>query len=290
MVLWLLVAGSLSDAVYAQTPPSASSYDVTPQRLALIPAGTVIDQQAPKGWTHLLNKAHSKVGAGDINAMNPQTTQIATFLFSALVANVQAHQVPGQTRYRLAALAVGVGTRIRNQDVIISSDSAERLGAGLSLLQRIALRRTEARLAEVQSLVRSETMMIFDSPTQVQRDGRHRSGILRYTVLVDEKTGHLTPFFWFVAIDEQGRYASSADTFELLPPNKIEECVLHIDGREFSLGLITEKAIALNRLPAGVKQFPIPEGLKPTVTRARFTRETANDVESYLRTLKTTDR
>src|SRR5262249_8870925 len=116
-------------------------------------------------------------------------------------------------------------------------------------------------------------------------------GVIRHAVLVDEQTGQLTTLFWLVLIDEQGGYHGAAADFELMAPNTIDECVLHIDGREFVAGLITEKAIALNRLPTGAKQFPIPDTLKPIASRARLSREMAREIETQLRAvLKTPSR
>jgi hypothetical protein len=281
----------LAQAGGAQAPAPEATYDVTPRRLTVIPPGTVIDKGAPKGWSHLLVKARSKVGAGDLNMMTPETTHLASFLFSAVVANVQEYQVAGQKRFRLADVAVGIGTRIRDQDVIISGDTQRKLGANLGFLERLGLGRAESRLTQVEVVARSPTMILFDSPTQVFRDGRHVGGVMRNAVLVSETTGQLTALVWFVSISDRGEYSTAVKAFELMPMNRIEEYVLHIDGREFALGVITEKAIALNALPTGSKQFPIPDTLVSLVGRKRFSREMAREVETQLRAIvKASDR
>jgi hypothetical protein len=198
---------------------------------------------------------------------------------------VEQYPAAGQTRYRLGTVAVGLGTRINGKDVILSSDTQRKLGANFGFLERLGLGRAEARIATIHTVARSETMTLFDSPTHLLRDGRHQTGVFRHAVLVDPPTGQVTMLMWYIALDDQGGYHKAVDAVSQVAPNKVDEAVLHIDGREFVAGLITEKAIALNRLPVGDREYPIPEGLKPIAHRARLSREMARELETQLRGL-----
>jgi hypothetical protein len=115
------------------------------------------------------------------------------------------------------------------------------------------------------------------------RGDRHRPVVLRYAVLVEETTGKLDTLLWLLDKDEGGGYAGPVGPMEWLPPNKIEDCVLHVDSREFTLGNPTEKAFAMSRLPQGQKQIDFPASMRAAAASQKLTAETASDLEAGLR-------
>jgi hypothetical protein len=254
-----------------------------PRPLDRIPPGTVIIDRPPPGWSHLIAKVHSRVGAGDVDQVSDLVADLASFLFSAVVANVESHDKGGQVHYRLTRLAVGIGIRIDGRDIIISKETQKRLGANLDLLHRLGLGRAQDRLNQVLLLAQSDTMAVFDSPSQVFLNGRHQKGVIRHAVLVDEMTGELTTLFWFIARDEEGRYHRAVNFLDWLPPGKVDHCILHIDAREFVLGVITEDAIAWNELPSGPVQFAIPRTVEEIAIQPQFSRQMSQVLEKELR-------
>jgi hypothetical protein len=259
------------------------AYDVTQRRLDQIPAGTVIGKTPPKGWTNLLIKSHPHPGAGDTKQLSATADRLSRLLFTAIVADVKAENVDGGQRYRLAKVAVGLGTRIGDRDVIITPETQRRLGADLGLLARVVLRTAQDKLADIVVVARSDTLMIFDAPGLLARDGRHEPVVLRYAVLVEERTGQLDTLLWVLNREPSGGYGGPAGAIQWLPPNKMEDCVLHVDAGEFSLGQPTEKAFAMMSAPKGRQEIAVRDDLRPLVVRRRFTPAKAAELEGKLR-------
>lgn len=255
----------------------AAAYDVNPRRLSLIPPGTIIGNEAPKGWSHLVIKSHPRVGAGDVNQLNQMAQQLSSFLFTAIVANVQGEPVQGQARHRLAGLAVGLGTAVNGQDMIVSPDTHRKLGANLGLIASIVLSTAHTRLEQVILVARSNTMGLVDAAGLMLVQGKHRPVVLRYALLVDAHTGKLETLVWLRDPQTQ--------TIEWLPPNKNEDCILHVDGNEFVLGQPTENAFAMISLPKGQKQLAMPEEIRNIQCLPRLTAAQAHVLEFKLREL-----
>ena len=183
-----------------------------------------------------------------------------------MLADVQGERVGTQVQYRLARLAVGVGTTIGGNDTICSPETRKRLGANLGLMERVVLDKAQEKLPDTQLVAYSKTMAVVDSPALMLRGGRHRQVVLRYALLVDPATGRLETFLWLIDQDESGNYAAApAGEIEWLPPSKLEDCILNVDAREFNaLGMPTETAFAITNIPQGKKKLAFPETLKAT--------------------------
>ncbi len=267
---------------------SDAAYDVTLRRLPQIPPGTVIGKEAPKGWSHLILKSYSRPGAGDVKQLSPTADRLTRLLFTAIVADVRPQAGGGNEgesgkRYKLAKVAVGLGMRIGAKDIIITPDTHQRLGANLGLLARVVLRKSQEKLDDIVVVARSATFLVFDSPSFLVVDSKHKPIVLRYAVLVEERTGHLDTLVWPVSRDADGKYGESLGAIQWLPANLIGDCVLHIDGNEFSLGQPTERAFAIIAPPKGQKDIQIGDDLKPLAARPRFSVATAAELESKLR-------
>jgi hypothetical protein len=274
-----LLLACLAAFACSEDRKEAADYDVAVHRIDLIPAGTVIGKEAPSGWSHLILKSHPRAGAGDYRLLSEDSTRLAGLLFTAIVADVKEER----GRYHLDHVADGMGTRIGDQDVIVTPDSQERLGAGLGFLARIVLSTAQERLQEVQLVARSPTFALIDAPNLMLRQGRHRPVVLRYAILVEEKTGRLDTLLWLLDRNDRGGYTGPVGPADWLAPAKIDDCVLHVDRREFTLGTPTEKAFAMNRLPRGEKQVAFPASLKGLASRTHFSAATAADLEAGLR-------
>jgi hypothetical protein len=274
-----VLLGCLAAFACSEDRKAAADYDVAPRRLDLIPAGTVIGTQAPSGWSHLILKSHPRPAAGDFRELSEDSAGLAGLLFTALVADVKADS----GRHHLERVAVGMGTRIGDRDTIITPETQKRLGADLGFIARIVLSTAQERLQDVQLIARSPTFALIDAPNLMLRQDRHRPVVLRYAVLVDEKTGHLETLLWLLDRDDRDGYVGPVGPMEWLPPSKIEDCVLHVDRREFTLGNPTERAFAMSRLPRGQRQIAFPESIRGLAARPRLSAAMAADLEAGLR-------
>jgi len=271
----------LTDVACSQSRIPAANYDVSRRRMDLIEPGTVIDKEAPKGWTHLLSKSRPKLGAGDVAQVPPMVAKSSDIVFSALVAKVEREKGE-QGRYRLARVAAGVGVKVDGKDTILSPDVRKKLGINLPLLGRMALERSYDHLREAVWVVRSDTLAIFDSPGQMLLEGKHRAVVIRTALLLDAKTGQLDPLLWMIQLDGRG-YKGVLGGIEWMKLNMLADTVLHVDANEFVLGVPTEMSFAMMRLPEGKKQLPVTSDLKPLLGRERLTKEMTIELETKLR-------
>jgi hypothetical protein len=278
----MLLICCLTDVACSEAK-SGSGYDVTLRHLEQVPPGTVIDKEAPKGWSNLIIKSYSRPGAGDMKQLSSTADRLSRLLFTTILADVQADKTGGGQRYKLAKVAVGLGVRIGDKDTIVTPDTHRRLGAGLGILAGVVLRTAQEKLGEIVVVARSRTLMVFDSPGLMLLDGKHKPIVLRYAILVEERTGRLNALVWPLARAEDGKYSGPIGAIQWLPPNLTGDCVLHVDGREFSLGQPTEKAFAMTAPPKGRKEIKVGDDLKSLIARPRFSATTAAELESKLR-------
>jgi hypothetical protein len=274
----VLLLGCLAAGGCSEDSRPGAAYDVEARPLDLIPAGTVIGAGPPRGWSHLILKSHPRPAAGDFRQLSEESTRLASLLFTAVVADVKEDK----GRHHLERVAVGMGTRIGDEDVIVTPDTQKGLGADLGFVARIVLSTAQERLQDVKLVARAPAFALIDAPGLMLRQDRHRPVVLRYAVLVEESTGRLDTLLWLLDRDG-GQYSGPAGPMEWLPPSKIEDCVLHVDRREFTLGNPTEKAFAVNRLPRGQKQIAFPEPVRGIAVRPRLSAATAADLEAALR-------
>jgi hypothetical protein len=286
MLLSVLMLCCLTD-VACSDGKSDTAYDVTLRRLPQIPPGTVIGTEAPPGWSHLLLKTYSRPGAGDVKKLSPTADRLTRLLFTAIVADVRPQVERGDKgergkRYKLEKVAVGLGTRIGDKDVIITPDTQQRLGADLGLLARIVLSKAQEKLDDMVVVARSATFLVFDSPSFLAVEGQHKPIVLRYAVLVEEQTGRVNTLVWPVGRDADGNYGEPLGAIQWLPANLTEDCLLHIDGNEFCLGQPTERAFAITSPPKGQKEIPMGDDLKLLAARPRFSSAAAAELEAKL--------
>ncbi len=269
--------------VRGQTDPTLTRYDVTARPIELIPPGTVIEKTAPAPYTHLIVKSYPRLGAGDLNAVNEMTKQLASFLHTSLVAKTAPYGVNGETRHRLEEVATGFGTNIRGRgDTVISPDAERKLGANLSFFQRLVLSKCYEEQQKSRYVARSDTLALVDTPLIIVRNDQHRRAILRYALLVSERSGRLDTLLWMIDLDAQGRYLAPAGEIHWLAPNTLVDCVMHVDADEFTLGVPSDIAFACLKTPQGDRAVPLPESFAPLAALPRFTPEQAKAAEVQL--------
>jgi hypothetical protein len=261
----------------------SSAGDITPYTIARIPAGTVIGEQAPQGWSNLIFKSRTRIGAGDVDKLGSQAKDFSGLFFTSMVANAKP-QGAGKG-YRLDKVAYGLGTRIDGKDVIVTPESQKRLGANLGFLARTVLERSSDRIKQTAVAARSDTVAVVDNPAVLLYQGSHRNALLRFALLVDS-TGRLDTFLWGINRNEEGTNQELIGAIEWLAPNQIQEPVLHVDGSQVSrLGIPSDTALALSRIHPGKKHLEPTEEFKKLATKDRVSPEDARQLERQLRTL-----
>lgn len=278
---WLLgglaLLGLLAWA-FRPAPPAvmpAAEYDLTARPVSLVPAGTVVGQSAPPGWSHLIIKSHPHIAEADRPLVTGLAARLAGFLFTVTVADVRPG--PGSTRFRIQDIGVGMGTRVNDEDVVLSPDSARGLGPIESTILATGYRRQQQGTV----VFHGPTLLLFDAPVPFRCGGRHRHVTFRYALLADAATGRLDPLVWL----RDAGCQSPRPPAEWLPPNLVDEPELRVDPQEFTLGVPSEVGFAVERLPTGRAQVALPPALLPLADAPRFTPETARQLEAALRRL-----
>ena len=265
----------------------AGEVDVTLRHVAPIEPGTVIGDKAPRGWSNLVIKSHPRVAPESKDKVSASTAKYAGFLFTAILADVQPTQQPqGDARFLLSNFAVGVGTRLNGQqDVVLSSDTQERLGAKLGFLEKQILSGGEKQLTQMRCVARSRSMAILDTPSVMVVGGKHCKITLRYALLVEPRTGRLDTLLWALEDAERAEDSEPLTPIQLLPPDKIVDCQLHVDPKEFTFGIPSSLAFAMLEMPPGRQAFQFPKQLKTTAAAIKCTPESAQALEAGLRRL-----
>jgi hypothetical protein len=270
-------------AAAAQEDPVLARYDVTPRPIDLIPPGTVVERSAPEPYTHLIIKSLPRLGAGDLDSVNDLTKELAALLHTALLAKVTPYDASGQRRYRLTEVATGFSTNVPGRgDTVLSPDTEKRLGANLSFLARVVLSRCYEEQQKCRYVIRSDTMAIIDTPAPVLRNGKHRWALVRYAVLVSERSGRLDTLIWMNDVDGQGRPTATVGNINLMPPNMILDGVLHVDADLFTLGIPSDLAFDSVNPPQTDRNMPLPESLATLSALPQYTREQAKATEIEL--------
>lgn len=252
-------------------------------KLVLIPPGTVVDQKAPEGWSHLVLKSLPRISPTHQHLVAPSTYQLASLVFTSMVARVE--RVPGSNpaHYVLGDIGLGLGTKVQGHHMVLSPETQAQLGANLGFQERIVLSECHKRQALARSVVRTQTMAVFDTHAVMIRDGRHRIAKVRYAILLDPRSGQIATLCWGVDIDGQGRPFASNTALEWLPPNKVDQLTLYVDPAQITLGIPSGLAFAINQVPQGNSEIPLTSDLAFLTGSAKYTPQTAEELETQLR-------
>ena len=239
--------------------------DVRP--LARIRPGTVIAKPAPQGWTHLILFARPRLGAGDMEAASKTAQNYVKMFNTAMVARVRK----AAEGFALDEVAIGHSMNIDGKQVVVTPDTAAALGGKLGFMGGRLLAGAEEALQGVKQVARYSTMMVFDAEALVHHEQQHIPMTVRHLVWVSKSTGKLGAAVWLLKPDEeQAKLSLAADHFTVLPPQLVEDRVLHVDKTKISLGIPSKEAFALEKLPPGAR-YRFTQELEQTAAQAKFT-------------------
>jgi hypothetical protein len=249
----------------------------------LLPSGTGVGSGGPPGWSHLILKSHPHIAPSERAKVSELVARNATFLFTALVADVRPSPDGRPPRHRLRAVGIGLGTALGGRDTVLTPEGAAAAGANLDWIERTILSTGHERQRQSVVVFRGPTMALVDTPVHFLCGDKHRLIMFRYALLVDEPSGRLDALVWVFDRAGGGTCTGGRVVMELLPPDLVNEPELFVDLNEFTLGIPAEPAFAVDRLPAGRLQVPLPTGLLPLAEQTRYTADEASRLERGLR-------
>lgn len=256
LFLGLLVCGSAG----------AGEFHCAPAPLGRIPPGTKVAAQPPAGWTHLIFKAQPQLATGDLDKIPEMARPLSQFLLNVMLARVEK----GDGGYVLGEVAVGLATRVGQDDMVIDSASQESLGADLGIAKQVVLTRAEEQLGQFQRVAQSPSAWLVETTALMALDGANRPIVLRYLILVDAPSGKLATFVWRIDRDNQGTWLGAQGDAVLIQPGLVGTSPLHVDGSRFIAGIPRADAIAITRLPRGAP-FEMPDALRGLAGQSRLT-------------------
>lgn len=263
----------------AETAPTGP-IDAQSAVVARIPVGTVIGEQPPPGWSHIVLFATPTLTEAALREA-PKMANVAIgyarmFKFTIL-ANVATTTNGGKTHYYLDKVGRGFATNINGQETIVSGK--ETRGASMGMFGKLILDENEKCIdSDLKQVVRTSNMMIIDGIAVMLRDGQHVKMVMRHAIVVDPNNGNLQCFIWLLTRD----YQIAEQAIQALPNNCHEERLLSILREKFNaLGIPTRDAFALRRVPPG-KAVGYNDELRWAATVSAFTPENVPHVERIL--------
>jgi hypothetical protein len=281
IALTSLLLASLAVHPLAAHDGQANPLAETPSVDRIVP-GTRIQDRAPRGFSHLVLKARSRLTSGAVNSLPDFAKSLAELLFTAIVARVTPRDEAGSRQFRLDSVAVGLGIRVRGQDTIISRDTLKALDVSLSVPQTMVLSQAEKRLDGMRRLVASGTMTVIDAPTVMLLDGRNQDIILRYCFLVHPADGRLASLVWPMQWDTAGRDSPIVGKAVLMRGNLVATTALHVDPQQITAGIPWRRAFGATGLPPG-ENFEFPPSLRALAERRTFDASAGEQLERQLR-------
>jgi hypothetical protein len=236
----------------ASAPKAASTVDVATKPLAEIPPGTIIGETIPPGWTNLVLLAKPRLGVGDVDSVSKAAAKYSgTFLFTILANVTNDAKGDDPPSYQLEKVAVGGALEGGGRTIVARSDRT--FGNELGFLGTKVFEQGERVLAtDFRQVARTRTMLIFDAHAYVLYNGKHSRMVIRHVVLVSPTTGRLATFVWLLGSNGKKGYALAETTLQLLPQGLREDRVMSVDGQKFLLGIPSNDAFAVARIPQGI--------------------------------------
>jgi len=278
------IAAVLVGVVTCNHAEPAADVRYASRQVDRIAAGTLVADKAPEGWSDLVFKTHSQLAGGDVQSLPEFSRSLAELFFTAMVVRVAPPSGDGARQYRLEKVAIGMGTRVGRDDMIVTSETQRKLGANLGPLKATVLSQAEERLNRIRLVAQSDSMAVVDAPTVMYSDNQHRNVVLRYLFLADPQTGQLASVVWKIDLDDKRAYGAAAKSAVLMQPNIVATLQLHVDKRKFFLGIPGDEAFAATAMPPGTA-LPIPKAAGDIAGRQELTVAVAVELDAAFRSL-----
>ncbi len=188
------------------------------------------------------------------------------------MAKVVATQTASEQRstFQLQSVGIGFAHLFQSGLQIVDVANAPKQGLELDYAAKQWLTESERQLELAQLIALTPTVAIFDVPSIVLRDTKHQESMVRHFLWLDATTGRITFLMWYLELVEQAKPLQVVDgPLRLVRAPASIDRPIHVDGREFFLGLPTKMAFATEDLPPG-KDIPWSSLLKSLANRKSY--------------------
>lgn len=247
----LLLIGLISlcpgTSIWAQNVPVSFAKSVV-----LIDAGTVINAPNASRWNRTILLAKPRISSGDIGQLSESIRQAASLFVLSIVATVDQDPQATEPQFRLAEVGVGYSVQVADQMKVVHSNDYASHGVNLSFISRQMLAENERQVGNIKTVVRANSLLMFDVPAMLLQNNKHADFTMRHLIWIDTKTGKLATMVWLLQRDRTNKLiVVSTEPIRRLEPNTLEDRAIHVDGGEFTVGIPSKRAFALESMPPG---------------------------------------
>lgn len=229
------------------------------RRAELVPIapGTLVGDQPPRMWSHLVIKCLPRLASGDLETLPRSAFRTAALIRTVILADVGRSAVDPS---RFALRRVGIGLCIPDLsrgDVVVDSGRLEELGVKLGLMEKVVLQSAEAELALGRLIASGPAFALYHGPAVLRVEGAHHKVELFYAFLVDERSGALRVLVW----SEEARKGGPAAPARLveLRPNLVFDCPLNVKAERLLGTVPVSWSFAMENLPPGQPRPMAPD-------------------------------
>jgi hypothetical protein len=222
-----------------------------------IAPGTLVGNQPPKTWSHLVIKCVTRLASGDLETLPRSAFRTAALIRTVILADV-GRSPDDPSRFALRRVGVGLCIPVRSRgDVVVASGRLEELGVKLGMIEKVVLQSAEAELARGRLIAPGPTFALYHGPSVVEVEGVHHKVELFYAFLVDEQSGALRVLVW---PEEAGKGGPPAPARLVeLRPNLIFDCPLNVKAQRLLGTVPVSWSFAMENLPPGQPRPMTPD-------------------------------
>lgn len=279
-----MVAAAVACQPPAPTRPSTTQAGTLPEPAAVAPIepGTKIDSNALPPGTHLVFRSRPKLTSGDVTKVGKSIRE-ALEEFTTLVLIDSEPDPNAPDRFRRRSHRLGIGKPSDGGDVVLTRESAGKIGVSLGLFERKLLSEREKELSTVKSPGSSPTMAMFDFTMTFLRDGARVPITARYMAIIDPTGGDVTTAYWVLDVAPEGN-RFHGESIRVLPRNHVMDWEMHVDGGKITFGAPQADAFTSTKLPEG-KTIAAPAEFRNASAAKAYAADSALDLERQLREL-----
>ncbi len=235
--------------------------------LVLIAPGTLVGDQPPRTWSHLVIKCLPTLASGDLETLPRSAFRTATLIRTVILADV-GRSADDPSRFALRRVGIGLCIPDRSRgDVVVDSGRLEELGFRLGMMEKVVLQSAEAELTLGRLIARGPAFALYHGPTVLQVEGVHQKVELFYAFLVDEQSGAMRVLVWSEKT-RKGGPAAPARLVELMP-SLVFDCPLNVKAERLLGTVPVSWSFAMEGLPPGQPRPITPDLRRYLVGDAR---------------------
>ena len=223
----------------------------------MIAPGTIVADQPPTSWSHLVVKCLPRLASGDLETLPRSAFRTATLIRTVILADVgRSAADPSSFVIRRIGVGLCVPDPTRG-DVVVESGRLRESGVKLGMMEKIVLQSAEAQMALGRLIASGPTFALYRGTTVLQAGQSHQNVELSYAFLVDGRNGALRVLVWPQGARKGGPPAPAR--LVELRPNLVFDCPLNVKADRLLGTVPVSWSFAMEGLPPGQPRPITPE-------------------------------